>query len=88
MEDDFNKEFFGDLLSELEIDRNLNIDLPNGIVVSKREDNEKKYFFIQNYLSEEKEIDFKNYILRDTVTEEKYSGKVKIKPYEVLILEE
>lgn len=88
MEDEFNKEFFGDLLSELEIYRNLNIDLPKGITVSKREDNDKKYFFIQNYLNEEKEIDFKNYILRDMITGEKYSGKVKIKQYEVLILEE
>ena len=88
MEDDFNKEFFCDLLNQLNIDRNLNIDLPKGITVSKREDNDKKYLFIQNYLNEEKEIDFKNYILREMVTGEKYSGKVRIKPYEVLILEE
>ncbi|MGG7057962.1 beta-galactosidase [Clostridium tertium] len=88
MEDDFNKEFFGDLLNELNISRNLNIDLPKGITVSKRENEKKKYFFIQNYLNEEKEIDFKDYVLRDITTGEKYSGKVQLKPYEVLILEE
>ena len=88
MEDDFNKEFFKDLLNELEIDRNLNINLSKGITVSKREDDDKKYFFIQNYLDEEKEIDFENYVLKDVVTGEKYSGKVQIKPYEILIVEE
>jgi len=88
IEDDFNKEFFGDLLNELNISRNLNIDLQKGITVSKREDNNENYFFIQNYLNEEKEIDFKNYVLRDITTGEKYSGKVQLKPYEVLILEE
>jgi beta-galactosidase len=87
MEDDFNKEFLGDLLNELEIDKNINIELPKGISVSKREDEENKYFFIQNYLNEEKEINFGSYVLRDIVTGEKYSGKVKIKPYEVLIVE-
>ncbi len=87
MEESFNKEFFNDLVNELKIERNLNINLPNGISLSTRENNNEKYFFLQNYLGEEKEIDLEKYILRDIITGKDYSGKIKLKPYEVLILE-
>lgn len=87
MEDDFNREFFKDLVDELEIERNLNIDLPKGVTVSKRENNNNKYYFIQNYLNELKEINLNNYVLRDIVTEEEYSEKIELKPYQVLILQ-
>lgn len=87
MEEDFNKEFFHSLVNELEIDKKLKINLPRGITLSTRENSNEKYFFLQNYLGEEKEVDFEKYTLRDVVTGKYYSGKVKLKPYEVLILE-
>lgn len=87
MEDSFNDEFFSDVINELKVKRNLNINLPEGISVSTRENDNEKYFFLQNYLNEEKEVDFENYILKDIITEKEYSGKVKLNPYEILILE-
>ena len=87
MEESFNNEFFSDVINELKIDRNLNINLPEGISVSTRENDNEKYFFLQNYLNEEKEVDFESYILKDIITGKEYSGKVKLNPYEILILE-
>lgn len=87
MEESFNNEFFSDVINELKIDRNLNVNLPEGISVSTRENDNEKYFFLQNYLNEEKEVDFESYILKDIITGKEYSGKVKLNPYEILILE-
>lgn len=87
MEESFNEEFFKELINELKIERNLNINLPKGISVSTRENDNKKYFFLQNYLNEEKVVDLENYILKDIITGKEYSGKVKLNPYEILILE-
>ncbi|MBE6052894.1 MAG: beta-galactosidase [Clostridium sartagoforme] len=87
MEEKFNRDFFKDLVNELGIKRNLNINLPYGVTISKRENDKNKYYFIQNYSNEVKEIHLNRYNLRDIITGKEYISKIQLNPYEVLIVE-
>lgn len=86
-EDSFNRDFYQEIISGIGIESNLNIELPKGITVSKREDEEYEYIFIQNYSSEDKEVmlDKHEYFLNG-VTKETVKNSIIIKSYGVEIL--
>ena len=87
MDEEFNKDFFKDLIEEIGIKRNLDVELPFGVTVSKREDDFKEYFFIQNYSDEEREVNLEDYTFTDIVNNKELIDRISLKPYEILILE-
>lgn len=84
-DDTFNKDFLEALINEVGINKNLNVDLPQGVTVTKRENKESEYLFIQNYSNESKDIfiGINNYIdlftgtcIGENINLDKYSVKV------------
>lgn len=86
--DEFLEDFYKKLIKEHNIEKSLNIELPLGVTVQKREDDKNTFYFIQNYTSEEKEInlDKNNYI--DIINSNIVSKIIKLKPYGYKILKE
>lgn len=85
-EHEFNKDFFNNLITELNIDKNLDVELPHGVTVTMRENEDNKYLFIQNYSDDEKIITLdKTY--RSLLTGEEILGELKLKAYGIEIVE-
>ena len=84
---EFNKDFITELANEINIDRNINIDLPEGVTVTKRENDKKEYFFIQNYSDNEQKLDLKNYEFTNVINNTKITGSLNLNKYDVVILE-
>ena len=84
-EHEFNKEFFNDIINELNIEKNLDVELPHGVTVTMRESEDKKYLFIQNFSDDERTVELdKTY--RNVLTNEEVSGSLTLKAYGVEIL--
>jgi len=62
--------------------------LPEGIEITPRETEDKKFIFVMNHLEEEQLINlpFENYI--DLLTDTKMEAEISLKPYDVKILVE
>ncbi|GAB6168364.1 beta-galactosidase [Clostridium carnis] len=86
-EKDFNKEFFNKIIKENSIQKNIDIDLPYGVTVSKRENENKEFLFIQNYSDKKVEINLgkNNYI--EISTGEVIKDKIILDSFGVKILE-
>lgn len=54
--DEFNRDFFTSLVDKIGIERNLDTSIPEGVTISKREDDNNEYLFIQNYSDKDKEV--------------------------------
>lgn len=87
MDEEFNKDFFNRLINDIGIKRNLDIELPLGVTISKREDDLNEYLFIQNYSDEKREINLEEYKLNDIINNKAVSNKISLDPYDVMILE-
>lgn len=87
MDREFNKDFLSKLISDIGIKRNLGVELPFGVTITKREDDLNEYLFIQNYSDEKREINLEEYCLKDIINNNKISNKILLNPYDVVICE-
>ncbi|MDB1940529.1 beta-galactosidase [Clostridium tertium] len=87
MDGEFNKDFLSKLISNIGIKRNLGVELPFGVTITKREDDLNEYLFIQNYSDEKREINLEEYCLKDIINNNKISNKILLNPYDVVICE-
>lgn len=55
-EDEFNRDFLTNLVDKIGIEQNLDTAIPEGVTISKREDDNNEYLFIQNYSDKDKEV--------------------------------
>lgn len=83
---DFNDDFYGKLIKELGLNNAIDAVLPEGVTVTERSNGENDYIFVMNFSEEDKTVDFGNAEYYDLVHDEKITGKVTLKKYEVRIL--
>lgn len=84
---DFLKDFYRGIIKDLEIKRAIDTDLPHGVTAHTREDESKKYIFLENYNDYPEEIILdKEYEV--LLTGKKISGKVKLDKFGSLILKD
>ncbi|QAA31549.1 beta-galactosidase [Clostridium manihotivorum] len=83
--DEFNRDFYGNLVNEIGIEKNMNINLPYGVTVAKRVGESEDFLFVQNFNSSPVsfELDKKYEIAEDGV---EVSGKLELEAYGCIIL--
>ena len=81
---DFCNDFYGELIKQKGIKRNINCELSEGVTVQSRTDGENEYIFIQNYTPEPVYIELEKSI--QLPDESLIEGKTKIQGYGVKII--
>ena len=84
--DDFLSDFYGKLIDNLEIERVLDTQLPEGVTAQKRSDGQNDYIFVMNFAGDEKKVDLGDADLVDLVNGGEVKGEVVIPGYGVKIL--
>ncbi|MFW5985762.1 MAG: beta-galactosidase [Halanaerobiales bacterium] len=87
-EDVFLNDFYCSLISDLDIEQALNIDIPEGVTVQKRTDGNKDYIFILNFTDLKKNLDLsgidKHYI--NMLNGKKVNDEIKLSSYGITII--
>jgi beta-galactosidase len=84
-EECFLKDFYGVLTDLLDLNRALEMELPEGVTIQMRSDGEKQFLFFLNFSEEEHTVNLGKIVLTDMVTGERVSGKIVLPPYGVKI---
>lgn len=82
----FQEDFFRQLMEKIAINPHLNIQLPEGVVVSKRTKENKDYLFILNFTEEVQEVVLDKKQYQNLIKQEVVSDKLRLEAYEVAIL--
>ena len=82
---DFDSQFFGNIIDELELRRAIDVELPLGVNAEMREDGVNKYVFLMNFSEEEKKVTLdKEYF--EMLSNSPVSGEVVLEKYKVMVL--
>lgn len=81
-----NLELINALIKEKRIRRVLDVELPKGVIVQERCDNENRYIFLMNFNSQEKIINIKDIKYIDILGNVTVKEQIKLDVYEVKIL--
>ena len=84
VEESFYEDFYKDIITELNIKKALNSELPNGVIATKRV-GESSYIFLQNYTDMEQTVAIDT-PLKDMNTNEVYTDNIHIPRYGILCL--
>jgi len=86
-ENEFNEEFYSNIVNEIGIEKNINVNLPYGVTVSKRCGEEDDLLFVQNFNSEPVsfELDRQYENAEDGTV---VSGRLELTAYDCLILKD
>ena len=79
-------DFYQSLATRFDLSRNLDIDLPAGVVFRRRESADAKYGFLFNYTQETHSIDLKGLSYSDLLAESNCAEKLELKPYATKVL--
>ncbi len=82
---DFLRAFYGDVFKKVDIADPLNIDLPYGVTVSRRQGNGRDVIFLMNFTDREIKLEDTG-SWKDAETQEVYSGDIRLGAYQCLIL--
>jgi beta-galactosidase len=82
----FQKDFAAMLAADLKLERAIDIDLPEGVVATRRTDGKSGYVFILNFANESRSVDLGAKRYRDLLAGTEESGIVSLAPYGVKIL--
>jgi beta-galactosidase len=83
--EDFNEDFYTELIKEIGIEKNMNVKLPYGVTVSKRCGEDRDLLFVQNYNSDSVTIELdRQYEIAESETT--ISGKLELAAYDCVIL--
>lgn len=80
---DFNRDLYTEMIEELDLNRAWNISMPEGVTAHAREDENKKYIFVENYTDEEHTLKTDGY--NDMLTGENVQS-LKLESYGCRIL--
>lgn len=83
---DFLQDFYKKLISELQLKKALESELPEGVTVQLRTDGSKEYIFIQNYTTNEQKIELGSMKFTDMSTGEEVNGQLNLKGFGVVVL--
>jgi beta-galactosidase len=84
--DDFLSDFFGSILSGLNLKKCLDTEIPEGVTAQMRGDGEKEFIFLQNYADQPKEVQLKGMALEDLLTGDIIGDSVCLPQYSYKIL--
>ena len=85
---DFEKDFYGTLIEELNLLRALNVDLPEGVTAQLRTDGERDFIFVMNFSKDKKVLILKEEDkFKELLSGNDISGKLYLKGYDVMVLE-
>ncbi len=84
--EDFEKAFYTNLLSILDITNPLSMELPQGVSLTTRYDENHQFYFLMNFKDEEVSVNIPK-PLRNIENEEVMEGIKKMEAYEVWVLE-
>ena len=79
-------DFYQSLATRFDLSRNVDIDLPAGVVFRRRESADAKYGFLFNYTQETHSIDLKGLSYSDLLAESNCAEKLELKPYATKVL--
>jgi len=85
--DAFLLDFYKKLISDLNLKRAIDADLPQGVTAQVRSDGEKDFVFILNFEPQEKNININDAIFKDMLTFEKITGVIALPPYGFKIMQ-
>jgi beta-galactosidase len=84
---DFLNDFYTQLISDLNIAKVIDTELPEGVTAQKRTDGETDFVFLMNFSNEEKAVDLAGAVFEDMVNSGRVEGKVTLPGYGMKILE-
>ncbi|MFX0548741.1 beta-galactosidase [Hathewaya histolytica] len=85
--EEFLTDFYNSISKDIKLKRVIESDLPCGVTAQTRYDEENEFVFISNFTKDEKSVDLGDKKFKDMVTSEGVGGEIKLKAYEVKILE-
>ncbi|MGB3925068.1 MAG: beta-galactosidase [Caldicoprobacterales bacterium] len=84
--DDFLSDFYGRLIEDLDIQRVLDIDLPEGVTAQKRSDGDNDFIFVMNFAGDQRTVDLGDEELTDMIDGGQVQGEIKLPAYGLRIL--
>ena len=84
--DDFLSDFYGRLIEDLDIQRVLDIDLPEGVTVQKRSDGDNDFIFVMNFAGDQRTVDLGDEELTDMIDGGQVQGEITLPAYGLRIL--
>lgn len=82
----FHKDFYNQMISDLEIDKVIDTDLPIGVTAQARTDGKHDYVFIMNFTTDTQNLNIPNKAFIDIENNAPLSGDIELSPYEVRLL--
>jgi beta-galactosidase len=84
--DDFNDDFYGRLIDELGLHRNLGVALPQGVTAQRRTDGEREWIFVLSFVKQPHEISLGERCYSDALSGERLAGTLKLPGYGYRVL--
>jgi beta-galactosidase len=84
--DDFNDDFYGRLIDELGLHRNLGVALPQGVTAQRRTDGEREWIFVLSFVKQPHEISLGERSYSDALSGERVAGTLKLPGYGYRVL--
>jgi len=85
-EDRFLSDLYGALARELQLERALEADLPEGVTAQLRTDGERRFVFLMNFNDAWAVVELGGVAFTDLLTGERISGKAELDAYGVMVL--
>lgn len=83
---DFLTDFYNSLISDLNIRKVLDVNLPEGVTIQLRTDGEKEFVFILNFTNQKQKIEIGKMVLIDLLMAEKVTDIIYLDEYGIKIL--
>jgi beta-galactosidase len=85
--EDFNDDFYGGLIDDLKLHRNLGTRLPQGVTAQRRTDGDREFVFVLSFVKQSHEIDLGERTYTDALSGERITGKLSLPGYGYRVLE-
>lgn len=85
--DDFNDDFYGEVIDQLGLHRNLGVTLPQGVTAQRRTDGEREWIFVLSFVKQPHEIDLCKRSYTDALSGDRVAGTLKLPGYGYRVLQ-
>lgn len=83
---DFEDDFYGQLIEVKGIKKAMPVTLPEGVVAQTRYDDTNRFYFVQNYTNTQMQIAIGEQSFMNVLTDTKVEQHITVKPYGVVVL--
>jgi beta-galactosidase len=84
--DEFSEDFYGRLIDELALHRNLGVTLPHGVTAQRRTDGEREWIFVLSFVKQPHEIRLGERSYTDALSGERVADTLKLSGYGYRVL--